>query len=359
MLFDKVTPCTTTLEREAWQIWDAKAKPQLSLGRLEEIAVRIVAMRGELRPVLGEPTLLLFASDHGIVAEGVSSSPQEITWQQCLNFAHGGGAIGLICRENKIQLRVIDVGVNYNFDPSLKIKNKKIGYSTANFAHQRAMDEEQLKLALNAGREEVLSLAKEGIKVVAFGEMGVGNTTSASALMTSLTSVPIEECTGRGAGLSDAGLLHKQQVLSSALDFHGRLSDPLEALATYGGFEIAAIVGGIMAAAHHRMVILIDGFITSVASLIATTIEPAVRDYLIFCHRSKESGHATLLKYLEAEPLLDLSMHLGEGSGAAVAWPIIRQALSLYLDMTPFSDAKVTDSVALLKKQGVDRHAER
>ncbi|HHU88376.1 MAG: nicotinate-nucleotide--dimethylbenzimidazole phosphoribosyltransferase [Sphaerochaetaceae bacterium] len=359
MLFDKVTPCTTTLEREAWQIWDAKAKPQLSLGRLEEVAVRLVAIRGELRPTLGEPALLLFAADHGIVAEGVSSSPQEITWQQCLNFAHGGGAIGLICRENGIELRVIDVGVNYDFDPSLKITDKKIGYGTANFARHKAMDREQLESALGAGKEEVLSLAKEGIKVVAFGEMGVGNTTSASALMASLTSVPIAECTGRGAGLSNEGLLHKQQVLNRALALHGKISDPLEALATYGGFEIAAIVGGMMAAAHHRMVILVDGFITTVAALIATTIEPAVRDYLIFCHQSKESGHANLLKLLKAQPLLDLSMHLGEGSGAAVAWPIIRQALNLYLDMTPFSDAKVTDSVALLKKQGVDRHAER
>ena len=199
MLFDKVTPCTTTLEREAWQIWDAKAKPQLSLGRLEEVAVRLVAIRGELRPTLGEPALLLFAADHGIVAEGVSSSPQEITWQQCLNFAHGGGAIGLICRENGIELRVIDVGVNYDFDPSLKIT---------------AMDREQLESALGAGKEEVLSLAKEGIKVVAFGEMGVGNTTSASALMASLTSVPIAECNGRGACLSNERLLHKQQVLN-------------------------------------------------------------------------------------------------------------------------------------------------
>ncbi len=359
MLFEKVTPRTTTLEREAWQIWDAKAKPQLSLGRLEELVVEIVAMRGELRPSLGNPTLLLFASDHGIVAEGVSSSPQEITWQQCLNFARGGGAIGLMCRENEINLKVIDVGVNYDFDPALEIINRKVDYSTTNFAHQKAMSREQLKLALKGGQEELLSLADNQVKVVAFGEMGVGNTASASALMASLTGIPIEECTGKGAGLSDEGLLHKQAVLRRALTLHGEVIDPLLALETYGGFEIAAIVGGMIEAAHQRMVILIDGFITSVAALIATKIDPAVRDYLIFCHQSKESGHARLLELLGANPLLDLSMHLGEGSGAALAWPIIRQALNLYLDMTPFSDAEVTDSVTLLKKQGVDRHAER
>ena len=359
MLFEKVTPRTTTLEKEAWQIWDSKAKPQLSLGRLEELVVEIVAMRGELKPTLGNPTLLLFASDHGIVAEGVSSSPQEITWQQCLNFARGGGAIGLMCRENEITLRVIDVGVNYDFDPALKIVNRKVAYGTANFARTKAMERGQLVSALKSGQEEVLSLANNQIKVVAFGEMGVGNTASASALMASLTGIAIEECTGKGAGLSDEGLRHKQQILRGALALHGELSDPLSALETYGGFEIAAIAGGMVEAARQRMVILIDGFITTVAALIATKIDPAVGDYLIFCHQSKESGHAKLLELLEARPLLDLAMHLGEGSSAALAWPIIRQAVNLYLDMTPFSDAAVTDSVSLLKRQGVDRHAER
>ena len=244
MLFEKVTPRTTTLEKEAWQIWDSKAKPQLSLGRLEELVVEIVAMRGELKPTLGNPTLLLFASDHGIVAEGVSSSPQEITWQQCLNFARGGGAIGLMCRENEITLRVIDVGVNYDFDPALKIVNRKVAYGTANFARTKAMERGQLVSALKSGQEEVLSLANNQIKVVAFGEMGVGNTASASALMASLTGIAIEECTGK-APASVMRATPKQQILGSLAPW--RIGDPPRLLETYGGFEIA-IAGYVEAA---------------------------------------------------------------------------------------------------------------
>ncbi|MFA7370414.1 MAG: nicotinate-nucleotide--dimethylbenzimidazole phosphoribosyltransferase [Sphaerochaetaceae bacterium] len=355
----KIEKRSRHLEREAWEIWDKKAKPQLSLGRLESLAVEIVSMCGSLRPQLGRPALLLFASDHGIWQAGVSSSPQEITWQQCVNFAHGGGAIGLMCRENGLDLRVIDMGVNYDFDIALGIVNRKIAYSTANFAHQKALSREQLELALEAGKGEVQRCHAEGVSTIAFGEMGVGNTASASALMASLTGYSVEACTGKGAGLSAEGLNHKCRVLSAALDFHGKIEDPLEVLQTFGGFEIAAIVGGMLQAASLKKVILVDGFITSIAALIAIKIDEAVKDYLIFCHESKESGHALLLKYMEVTPLLSLSMCLGEGSGAALAWLIIKQAMTLFLEMTPFEEAAVTDSVALLKKQGVDRHAQQ
>ncbi len=352
-----VTPRSTELARQAWLAWDAKAKPQLSLGRLEQIAVDIVCMRESLTPHLKNPCMFLFASDHGIVQEGVTSSPQEITWQQCENFARGGGAIGLMCTNNGLDLQVVDIGVAHDFAPSLGILSKKVAYGTENFARQPAMTPEQCEQALLTGQELVQKAQHDGYAVVAFGEMGVGNTSSASALMASVTGYDVRHCTGKGAGLSESGLAHKMAVLYKALELHGRPEDPLEALRIFGGFEIAAMVGGMLEAAHLKQVILIDGFITTVAALIAISVAPAAKDFMIFCHKSGESGHGALLEYLAVDPLLSLSMRLGEGSGAALGWLVIRQAMDLYLSMTSFSLAQVTDSVALLKEQGVDSHA--
>ncbi|MFA6645664.1 MAG: nicotinate-nucleotide--dimethylbenzimidazole phosphoribosyltransferase [Sphaerochaetaceae bacterium] len=352
-----ITPRSTALVQQAWAIWDGKVKPQLSLGRLEHLAVDIVSMRESLAPQLGTPCLFLFASDHGIVAEGVTSSPREITWQQCENFARGGGAIGLMCAQNGIDLQVIDMGVAHDFDASLGIIFQKIARGTQNFAHQAAMTQEQCYKALKAGQDVVRKSYRDGYMVVAFGEMGVGNTSSASALMASLTGYDLDRCTGKGAGLSEQGLIHKRAVLARALKFHGKIQDPLEALRTFGGFEIAAIAGGMLEAAHLKQVILVDGFITTVAALVAILVAPAVQDFMIFCHKSGESGHAALLDHLGATPLLSLSMRLGEGSGAALGWLVIRQAMDLYLGMNSFSGAQVTDSVELLKTQGVNAHA--
>ena len=341
---------------EAWRIWDNKVKPQLSLGRLEYLAVEIVEMLGSLHPAITRPKLLLFAADHGIVAEGVSSSPQEITWQQCVNFAQGGGAIGLICNANNIDLEVIDVGVAHKFEPGIPIVDRKIAWGTQNFLSHAAMSGEQLYKVLKVGVDLVEDSVARGYRIFAFGEMGIGNTTSASALMAALTSFEVTQCCGRGAGLDDRGVAHKCKVIGDALQFHGKLTDPLEILRTYGGFEIAAITGGMLGAASRRAVILVDGFIASMAAAFAIAIEPLAQQYMVFCHESGEGGHPLLLKYLGVEPLLSLKMRLGEGTGAAVAWPIIRQSLDLYLNMNSFSSAKVTDSVAMLKQQGVDLH---
>lgn len=345
------------LARSAWEIWDHKAKPQLSLGRLEQIAVDIVCMRNELHPHLGHPRLLLFAADHGVVAEHVSSSPQEITWQQCENFAFGGGAIGLLCTTNGIDLQVVDVGVAHEFAPEVPIIHEKVGWGTHDFAREPAMSAQELDAAMAVGARMVRQAYADGHVVVAFGEMGIGNTTSSSAVMSSITGIDVDRCTGRGAGLSEQALVHKKRVIADALAFHGHPRGVLDVLRIFGGFEIAAIAAGMVEAAKLDMVVLVDGFIASTAALAAVSIEPDSKHHLLFCHESDEGGHRALLEYLGVRPLLALSMRLGEGTGAAIGWTIVRQAMDLYLHMTSFAVANVTDSVALLKEQGVDLHA--
>jgi len=349
---------TAQLSPQAWAEWDAKAKPQLSLGRLEKLAVDIVCMRGCLHPELGRPMLLLAAADHGVVCEGVTGSPQEITWQQCVNFSHLGGAIGLMCRQNGLDLQVVDAGVAHDFDSHLDIVNRKVAYGTHDMAVGPAMDRDQCLLAMESGRALVASYAHQGRAVMAFGEMGVGNTTAASALMAAFTGFPVQACTGSGSGMDSEGLIHKIEIIGQALALHGIQEDPIEVLRRLGGLEIACIAGGLLEAAANRMVILMDGFITTAALLVASKIDQKVLDYVVFCHESNESGHRLLLEYLGGKPLLQLGMCLGEGSGAALGWLVVRQAMALYNGMTSFSDGEVTDSVALLKTKGVVRHVE-
>lgn len=355
--FSPISPPARNLAPQAWARWDAKTKPQLSLGRLEQLAVDIVCMRRELVPRLGRPLLLVFGADHGIVDEHVTGSPRQITWQQCKNIAKGGGAIGLMCKHNGIDMQVVDVGVAYDFEPADSIISCKVDYGTQNFAKTAAMERQQCLAAMATGQRLVGEAADAERAVIAFGEMGIGNTTSAAALMAAITGCDVELCTGIGSGMNEQQLEHKRSVIKDALMLHGRPADPIETLRTYGGYEIAAITGGLLEAASRRMVILMDGFITSVALLVARAIDPAVMEYVVFCHESRETGHRLLLAYLGASPLLRLSLCLGEGTGAALGWLLVRQAMDLYCDMTSFNDAQVTDSVTLLKQRGVDLHA--
>jgi len=343
------------LASKAWEIWDNKVKPQLSLGKLEYVVVDIIMMVEELYPELGRAKMILFGGDHGIVNEKVTSSPQEITYQQCLNFAYGRGTINHLCRLNSIDLEIVDVGVNYDFDEDLPIINCKIAKGTKNFLKEKAMSETELQRALEVGSQRVLAALKENRKVVAFGEMGIGNTASSSALMASVTSISPKLCTGRGSGLTDEMLAKKIEIIEKALIFHNKPKDPLKALCAFGGFEIGAIVGSMLEAAKNKMVILVDGFIASTAALLATLIEPNTRSYMIFCHESNEDGHSLLLRQLNAQALLNLSMCLGEGSGAAIGWSIIKQAMNLYLNLESFEESNVTDSVALLKSKGYSK----
>lgn len=353
----RIAPVEQTLVPSARRIWDSKAKPQLSLGRLEDLAVKIACIRNELNPVLERPMLLLAAADHGVVAQGVTGSPQEITMQQCINFSRGGGAIGLMCAGNGIDLEVVDVGVAADFDPHEQIMDRKIARGTADMTTGPAMTASECHQALAVGTERVSTYARSGKNVVAFGEMGVGNTTAASALMASYTGCPVSLCTGQGSGMDAAGLAHKRAVVDRALRLHHGQSDPIEVLRRLGGLEIACIAGGMLEAASRRMVVLVDGFICTAALLAASRMEPAVLDYVVFCHESREAGHRLLIELLGGSPLLRLGMCLGEGTGAALGWLVVRQAVDLYNTMTSFERGGVTDSVSLLKARGIDRAA--
>ncbi|MFA6680528.1 MAG: nicotinate-nucleotide--dimethylbenzimidazole phosphoribosyltransferase [Sphaerochaeta sp.] len=328
----------------------AKAMPPGSLGELARLAIRIALITPK---PLSRLALLLFAGDHGIVAEGTTHSPQEITWQQSVNFAKGGGACGLFARVHEVDLTVIDMGVDHSFSPSDGIEDCSLGRGTRNFLLQDAMDMKQCQTAMELGKEHVRTKRLAGFDCIAFGEMGVGNTSSASAIAAAVTGLPVRRITGKGSGLSDEELKHKCSVLERSLKKHPS-RDPLQVLASLGGFEIAAIAGGIIEAASLSMPVLLDGFIVTAAALISCALEPNCKDYLIPCHLSALEGHDLLLHYLELPaPLLSLGMQLGEGTGSLTAWPIIRQASSILSEMTSFDTGGVTDSTSLLKEKGL------
>lgn len=329
----------------------SKAMLPNSLGELEAIAARVAMIQRTLTPRLLSPYLLLAGGDHGVVAEGVTTSPKEITWQQCCNFSRGGGACGLFSRLYGVEMVVCDVGVDHDFSPESGIVDRKVAYGTGDLLLGPAMTVAQCEQALEAGRAMVGVVAGKGCNVVAFGEMGIGNTTSASALATALTGWPAELLTSRGAAQNDAGFARKLAVVKQAVQLHGCPGDPIETMSYYGGYELAFIMGGILEAAARRMTILLDGFIVTTCALAATQLEPAVPDYLIPCHCSHVEGHRKLLEHLGlAHPLLDLGMWLGEGTGALLAWPLVQASVAVLSDMTSFSDCGVTDSTALAEK---------
>ena len=328
----------------------AKAMPPGSLGELARLSIRLALITP--RP-LSRLALLLFAGDHGIHAEGITHSPQEITWQQCVNFAKGGGACGLFARCNAVDLTVVDMGVNHSFSPLEGVEDCKLGFGTENFLYTKAMRKEQCLAAMERGGAQVRKKKQAGFDTIAFGEMGVGNTTSASAIASAITGLPVRAVTGKGSGLSDEDLEHKCKVLEQALAKHPS-RDPLDVLASFGGFEIAALVGAIIEAASFSLPILLDGFITTAAALVSCALEPACKDYIIPCHLSALDGHDLLLKYLDLpQPVLCLGMQLGEGTGALTAWPIISQASRILPEMTSFEGGGVTNSTALLQEKGI------
>jgi len=341
-----IPPVSDTLRASIQHKIDQKTKPLQALGMLEALALRIGLIQQTLTPALNNPHMLVFAGDHGIVAEGVSAYPQEVTWQMVMNFIGGGAAINVFCRQHGIQLNVVDAGVNYDFPAGLNgLLYAKVGKGTANFATGAAMTEQQAQACLEQGGAVVKDIHARGCNVVGFGEMGIGNTSAASALMHALTGIPVEQCVGRGTGLSDQALNHKVAVLQRSVQHHGIPGTPLQTLATYGGFEIAQIAGGMLEAASRGMVILVDGFIATAAFLVARAFAPAINDYAVFCHRSNERGHAQLLKHLGADPLIDLNLRLGEGTGVAVAYPIIQSAVTFLNQMASFESAGVSTSL--------------
>jgi nicotinate-nucleotide--dimethylbenzimidazole phosphoribosyltransferase len=321
---------------EARRAYDGKTKPRGSLGRLEELGCRIAAIRGFVPKTL-DAAIVVAAGDHGVAREGVSAYPQEVTAQMVANFAAGGAAINVLARQAGAKLVLVDAGVATPFEHEL-VRPVRIGPGTANMLDGPAMTAAETQRALEAGS----SLADElgEFDVVALGEMGIGNTTSASALSAALLGVDPALVCGRGTGLDDTGVARKIETVRRAVELH----EGADQLAALGGFEIAFLVGLALGCARRRIVVLLDGFITGAAALAAVRIEPSVADVLIAAHRSPEPGHALLLDALGLEPLLDLDLRLGEGSGAALALPLLRASIAILAEMATFTDAGVTDA---------------
>lgn len=337
-------PVDTQVVEQAQARQQQLTKPAGSLGQLEALAVQLAGLQGRVKPSLEQVWIAIFAGDHGVVAEGVSAFPQEVTGQMLLNFVSGGAAISVLARQLGASLEVVDLGT---VTPSLNlpgVRHLNVGPGTANFVQGSAMTQAQGQLALQAGRDSVQRAIATGAQLFIGGEMGIGNTTAASALACALLDCPVVHLTGPGTGLNAEGVSHKAQVIERALALHGaQRGDALQTLFNLGGFEIAALVGAYLACAQEGVAVLVDGFICSVAALVAVRLNPECRQWLLFGHRGAEPGHRHVLETLDAQPLLDLGLRLGEGSGAALAVPLLRLACDLHGQMATFAEAAVAD----------------
>ncbi|OGX91319.1 nicotinate-nucleotide--dimethylbenzimidazole phosphoribosyltransferase [Hymenobacter coccineus] len=325
---------------------DTKTKPLGALGQLEALAQQVALVQQTLTPQLRQPHVLVFAADHGIAQAGVSQYPPEVTHQMVRNFAGGGAAINVFCRQNGLGLTIVDAGVRGSFADLPAVRDEKIAEGTHNFAQGPAMTAAQCADALARGARLADELHAAGGNVLGVGEMGIGNTSSAAVLMHVLTGRPLAECVGRGTGLDAAGLARKLAVLTQAVGAHPAVvdaADPLAVLATFGGFEIAQMAGALLRAAEHRMLLLIDGFIASAALLVAARLAPEILAYCVFCHESDEQGHRLLLAELGGRPLLRLGLRLGEGTGCALAYPLVQAAVNFLNEMASFESAGVSD----------------
>jgi nicotinate-nucleotide--dimethylbenzimidazole phosphoribosyltransferase len=335
-----IRPLSQELGPSLQQKIDAKTKPVGALGKLEAVARQIGLIQNSLTPQLKQPTIIVFAGDHGVAAAGVSPYPQEVTYQMVFNFLAGGAAINVFCRQNGLALKVVDAGVNFDFEPHPALIRAKIAQGTKNYLEEPAMSTTECLAALVKGGEIVAEIQAGGCNVIGFGEMGIGNSSSASLLSSLLAHIPLEQAVGPGTGLDDAGLHRKKELLAQALRTHTP-SEPLSILATFGGFEIAMMCGAMLKGAELGMLLLIDGFIATAALLAAHAFNPHVLAYSIFAHQSGEPGHRLVLAFLGAEPLLHLEMRLGEGTGAAVAYPLVQAAVTFLNEMASFESAQV------------------
>ncbi len=319
-----------------------KTKPLGSLGILEDIAIQIGEIQNTLNPELNNPSMLVFAADHGIVAEGVSPYPKEVTSQMVLNFLNGGAAINVFCNQNGIAIKIVDAGVDYDFGNIPALVHAKIAFGTKNMLHEPAMSADECEQAMQKGTELVKAEFENQSNVIGFGEMGIGNTSAAALLMSRVTGIEIEKCVGPGTGLNDQGVRHKTKILQKVLAKYVDLKDTKEILAAMGGFEIAMIAGAMLEAARLNMLILVDGFIVTSALLVAHAINPAILRNSVFCHQSKEPGHEQMLKYLGVKAILNNNLRLGEGTGAALAYPMVKAAVNFLNEMASFEDAGVS-----------------
>jgi len=321
---------------------DNKTKPLGSLGKLESLAARIALLQDNPRPELNKPVMLVFAADHGLAKEGVSPYPQEVTWQMVMNFLSGGAAINVFCKNSGMDLKVIDSGVNYDFQNLPGLVHAKIARGTASMLQGPAMTAGECHQALDKGASIVQEEIDQGSNIIGFGEMGIGNTSAAALLMHRYCDIPIDQCVGAGAGLDTSKIRHKKEILRKAAEINRSAQKPQEILAALGGLEIAMMAGGMMEAARQGALILVDGFIATSAMLAADAIAPGTRNYGIYCHCSDESGHRKMLDFLEGEPLLNLGLRLGEGTGAALAYPLVSAAAAFLREMASFEEAGVS-----------------
>ena len=379
-----IQPVDRSLQGAILEKIDNLNKPKGSLGRLEELAMQICLIQQTLEPSLAHPCHLLLGGDHGIEREGVSVSPREVTWQQMINFTRGGGGVNMFCRQHGFHLRIVDVGVDYDFfidhspltidhcsapesaannvqcsmvnGQSIEFLDLKIARGTKNFLYEPAMSEEEFDKAIQIGSDLVDDCVAEGCRVLSIGEMGIGNTSPSSIWMSLFGDIPLKDCIGAGAGLNNDGIRHKYEVLSRALDnaqciMHNAQSAVAKdgtgnncalILRYFGGFEMIAAIGAMLRAAELHLIILIDGFIMTACALGAIMLYPASQDYMIFTHCGDESGHKMMLDIVDAKPLLHLGLRLGEGTGALCAFPIVDSAVRMMNEMNNFDNAKIT-----------------
>jgi len=348
-------PTITTLRDPALHLalqqkLDQKTKPLGALGRIEALALQIGEVLGSQDPALVQPQMVVFAGDHGLTVRGVSAYPSDVTWQMVENFLVGGAAVSVLARQNSIALTVVDCGVNHDFLAGLPHGAQRQGllvrkvpggeYGTADSSAQAAMTPAQCQQALHNGQELVKHLPGNALLL---GEMGIGNTSAASLLLARLAGLDIAQCTGAGTGLDAPAVVRKTAVLREVLARHAEASAPLDALAAFGGLEIATMVGAVLQAALERRVVVVDGFIATAAVLVAHALQPAVLERCVFAHRSGERGHEFMLQHLGVQALLDLGLRLGEGSGAALAWPLLQSACAVLREMASFASAGVSE----------------
>ncbi len=321
---------------------DSKTKPVGSLGMIEEIANKICLLQKSTSPTLINPTIIIFAGDHGISNSGVSKYPQKVTYQMVRNFLEGGAAINVFSRTFSIELLVVDAGVNYKFDYLDNLKNSKIDFGTKNFINQKAMTKSQLEKCFKFGKKIIQDISPKETNIMGFGEMGIGNTSSATMIMSSLLDLPIDKCVGIGTGLDNQQLITKTKILQEAKLFHKKITDVYEILQTFGGFEIVQMCSAMLEAYNKNMIIMVDGFIASCAYLAAYNINPKIKNNALFSHKSSENGHELLLHILKVKPILSLDMRLGEGTGCALAYPIILNSVNFMNNMATFENAQVS-----------------
>jgi len=344
---NQIKPSKLELQKTIQHKIDFKTKPLGALGRLEEIALQICLIQNTEKPELINPHILIFASDHGIAMEGVSAYPQEVTWQMVYNFLSDGAAINVFAKQNNIVVKIVDAGVNKEFDNLPNLISAKIDYGTKSFLYGKAMTKTQLDECRKQAKH-IVNIVIETTKsnIIGFGEMGIGNTSSASLIMNCLTAINLKDCIGRGSGINNEQLNKKYEILNMALVNNILdIASPYDVLQTFGGFEIAMITEAMLEAYEKNCIIMVDGFIATSAFLVAYKINSSIIQNAIFCHQSDEKGHKLLLDYLQVKPLVNLNMRLGEGTGCAIAFPIIQSAVKFLNEMASFKTAGISNKL--------------